>query len=148
MTSRRFVFAFFLVLALNTAVFAGRTHKEENFEGTYTCMVCDLLGQEGLKSQCEDLGHQHGLRLDNGKYIHFLKNDHSFDLIAGGGRHDVRLSINGTYYPEARMVNVDHYTIDGITTAWCGNHSRMDKCNWEAKHKENKDKKSGGLSKN
>jgi hypothetical protein len=117
----------------------------KTFKGTWTCLACDLKGLDGsVRAQCEDLGHKHCLRLDNGNYVFFLENDHSLDLIKGGGRHNTRMSVTGKYFPKAHVLDVQSYVIDDITTAWCPVHQKMDMCS-DAKHASQED--AGGENK-
>jgi hypothetical protein len=121
----------FLVVAM--AVFAvvasaARGKNLTTYKGTLTCLACDLKKGVGLNSECEVYGHRHSLRLDNGKYIYFLENDHSEALVKGGGRHDTRIQVTGVYDPNSHTIDVESYVIDGIKTSWCDEHSRMDMC--------------------
>ncbi len=133
-----------ILLAMGASVFAGEKGLTKEFTGTWTCLACDLKKLDGVRAQCEDFGHKHCLRLSDGRYIQFLENDHSIDLIKGGGRHDVELTVRGIYNSKARVIDVESYTIDGVTTTWCAEHGRMDQCSWQAKHQgEKKNSKSG-----
>jgi len=96
--------------------------------GTLTCLACDLRHYEGLNAQCEVFGHRHSIRLKNGDYIYFLENDHSTDLIKGGGRHNAQIEVTGFYDKKSHTIDVQSYVIDGIRTEWCADHERMDMC--------------------
>ena len=116
-----------LLLLLTAAAAAQQKSEQKILTGTWTCLNCDLKGLDGSsRTQCEDLGHRHCLRLDNGKYVFFLDNDHAAALIKGGGRHDVRMTVKGIYYPDAHTIAVQSYVIDGRTTSWSEEHQRME----------------------
>jgi len=134
MTRKSIILAIMALLALGAAASADKKAEMKTFTGTWTCLACDLKQYEGLRAQCEDFGHKHCLRLDNGRYIQFLENDHSIDLVKGGGRHEAKISVRGLYDKDSRTMDIESYTIDGMTTAWCDQHHRMDMCAWQAKH--------------
>jgi hypothetical protein len=118
-----------MLFLLTVVAFAQQKTEHKTFTGTWTCLACDMKGHDGsVRAQCEELGHRHCLRLDNGDYVFFLENDHSLELIKGGGRHEARVTVKGTYFKKARTIDVQSYTIDGRNTAWCPEHSRMDLC--------------------
>jgi len=123
--------ALFLLLAfvsLGVTASAGNNAKVKTFEGTLTCLACDMKNLDGANAQCEAFGHRHSLRLDNGNYIYFIENDHSEALIKGGGRHNTRAKVTGIYNKKAHALDVQTYEIDGLTTAWCDVHGTMDMC--------------------
>ena len=127
MIHRKIQFSLLLVLALCAVAFAQQLGEKRALTGTWTCLSCDLKGLDGSDhKQCEDAGHKHCLKLDNGNYVFFLENDRSADIIKGGRKHDVRITVEGTYYPKAHTIDVQSYTIDGRKTAWCDTHHRMD----------------------
>jgi len=116
-----------MLLLFATVALAQPKTEQRTFTGTWTCLNCDLAGLDGsVRTQCEDLGHRHCLRLDNGKYLFFLDNDHATALIKGGGRHETRITVKGTYYPDAHTVDVQSYVIDGKTTSWNAEHKQME----------------------
>jgi hypothetical protein len=127
----------FVLFALSLSVFAQQAQQtstqpkqqgeQRTFTGTWTCLACDLKGLEGsAAAECEQLGHKHSLRLSNGKYIYFIENERSADLLKGGRVHNVKITVKGTYYPNAHAIDVESYIIDGKKTAWCTQHQRMD----------------------
>jgi hypothetical protein len=119
-----------MLLLFSAVAIAQQKTEQKTFTGTWTCLNCDLAGLDGsVRTQCEDLGHRHCLRLDNGKYLFFLDNDHAAALIKGGGRHETLMTVKGTYYPGAHTIDVQSYVIDGKTSSWCAEHKRMDLCN-------------------
>jgi hypothetical protein len=113
--------------------------QRKTLEGKLTCLACDLKGLAGVNAQCETFGHRHSLRLDNGEYVYFLENDHSENLIKGGGRHDAQVKVTGIYNKKSHTIDIESYEIDGLTTAWCDGHKQMDMCGCE-KAKELNDK--------
>jgi hypothetical protein len=121
-----------LVMLLLFAAIATAQQKSEikTFTGTWTCLNCSLAGLVNRPTaECEDLGHRHCLRLDNGKFLFFLDNDRAKALIQGGGRPEMKMSVTGIYYPNANTIDVHTYVIDGKTTSWCAEHTQMDLCN-------------------
>lgn len=143
MIRKSLFFGAVVLLAMSAGIFAAERGQKKEFTGTWTCLACDLKKFDGVRAQCEDFGHKHCLRLNDGRYIQFLENDHSIDLIKGGGRHEVQLTVRGIYDSKSHTIDVEDYTIDGVTTTWCSDHNRMDHCAWQAKHqKEKKDNES------
>jgi hypothetical protein len=129
MTNHVTLKAILLFFVLTVAAFAQQKTEQKTFTGTWTCLACDMKGLDGsVRAQCEELGHRHCLRLDNGDYVFFLDNDHSHELIMGGGRHEARVTVTGTYFKKAHTIDIQSYTIDGITSAWCPEHGSMDHC--------------------
>ncbi|TFH63923.1 MAG: hypothetical protein E4G91_07395 [Candidatus Zixiibacteriota bacterium] len=129
-----------LMLLLFAAVAVAQQKTEQKtFTGTWTCLACDMKGLDGsVRAQCEELGHRHSLRLDNGNYVFFLDNDHSQELINGGGRHQARVTVKGIYFKKAQTIDVQSYVIDGKTSSWCAEHQRMDLCNDPASNRVEK----------
>jgi hypothetical protein len=122
------VFSVLAIAALSGAASANSQKNVKTFTGTHTCLACDLKKLEGTNSECEAYGHKHCLRLDNGKYINFLENDHSEALIKGGGRHNTRITVTGIYDSKSHTMDIHNYVIDGIKTVWCEKHHQMDIC--------------------
>jgi len=122
--------AIVLAVVLMTAltVTATTSSKVRTFTGTYTCLVCDLQKSEGAHGQCDQFGHTYCLRLDNGRYIMFLHNDHAEDLVKGGGRTNFRMTVTGIYDMQSHTIDVQNYVIDGVKSTWCAEHKRMDNC--------------------
>ncbi len=115
-----------LVLAVGSAVLGQTINKVRTFKGTYTCIACDFKKTNGAHSQCDIYGHSFGLRLSDGSCVHFLRNDHSVDLLKGGGRSDFEITVSGVYDRNARTIDVQKYSIDGIETAWSPDHQKME----------------------
>jgi hypothetical protein len=116
-----------MLLLFAAVAVAQQKAEQRTFTGTWTCLNCDLAGRDGSsRTQCEDLGHRHCLRLGSGKYLFFLDNDHATALIKGGGRHETLMTVKGTYYPNANTIAVQSYIIDGKTTSWNEEHQRME----------------------
>ena len=116
------------IAALSVAASAASQKNVKTFTGTLTCLACDLKKLEGINSECEVYGHRHSLRLDNGKYINFLENDHSEALLKGGGRHNTKVQVTGVYDSKSHTIDINSYVIDGINTVWCEKHGQMDTC--------------------
>ncbi len=122
---------FLVILAI--AAFAGDKSSDSGkklrtYKGTWTCLACDLKKLNDDNAQCEVFGHKHALRLADGKYVNFLENDHSVELIKGGGRHQTQIEVTGYFDSNSRTLDVVKYEIDGMVTEWCPEHSRMDLC--------------------
>jgi hypothetical protein len=132
-----------MLLLFAAAAVAQQKGEPRTFNGTWTCLNCSLAGLVNRPpAECEDLGHRHCLRLDSGKYLFFLDNDRGKALVQGGGRHDVKMTVKGTYYPAAHTIDVQSYVIDGITTSWNEEHQKMEMQNDPtAKRVENNESK-------
>ena len=128
MIRRIAVFLVLAITALSVAASAASQKNTKTFTGTLTCLACDLKKLEGTNSECEAYGHRHSLRLDNGKYVNFLENDHSEALLKGGGRHNTRIQVTGIYDSKSHTIDVHDYVIDNIQTVWCEKHGQMDIC--------------------
>jgi hypothetical protein len=99
--------------------------------GTWTCPICDQKKLEGKQAECEALGHEHALKLDDGTWVRFMETEKSGALIHGGGRHTARMKVCGFLDPNATTVDVECYEIDEKWTSWCPVHGRMDLCRGE-----------------
>jgi hypothetical protein len=124
-----FALAGLLVLSAHAAEAGKKEWK--TFNGTWSCPICDAKHLLGIQTECEALGHIHALKLDNGKFVQFVKNERSEALIAGGGRHRTRIEICGFYDQAANTLDIECYKIDGKWTSWCSEHHRMDMCRWD-----------------
>lgn len=133
MTRLRAIVALAIALIACSSVLAHPPRTTHTFVGTYLCISCDLKKTDGLNAQCETFGHRHGIKLSSGRYIYLLENDHSVDLIKGGGRENFPIQVTGFYDGFARTLDVQKYKIDGIESTWCQEHHRMDPC---ASHKQ------------
>ena len=134
------VFAF---LAMNTAAFAGEGHahaKKEKAEkavaaeyaGTLVCLGCSLKG-EGANAECGDYGHTHALKTADGKYLTFLPNKFSSNLLAGEKFHNKEVAVHGVYYANANQLDVETYSVGGQKHGWCDHCSAMDGCAFSMK---------------
>ncbi len=116
-----------MLLLFAAVAVAQQKGEQRTFTGTWTCLNCSLAGLVNRpQAECEDLGHRHCLHLDNGKFLFFLDNNRGKDLIQGGGRRDVKMTVKGTFYPAAQTIDVQSYVIDGITTSWNEEHQKME----------------------
>ena len=82
----------------------------------------------GEKAECEDLGHKHALKLDDGTYIAFVENARSEALVVGGGRYNTRIEVCGLYDSSTHVIDLESFEIDGIWSTWCDSDGRMDMC--------------------
>jgi hypothetical protein len=134
-----------VLLTAGTFGVAGAAGKDlKVFKGRWTCPICEAKGLKGEKAECEDLGHKHALRLDDGTIITFVENERSEALVKGGDRHWLRIEVCGLYDPAAKALDVDSYQIDGIWTTWCDVHDRMDMCRSGASGQVNEGTKKDG----
>ena len=115
-----------LILLVGSAALGQTNTMPRTFTGTYTCIACDLKKTAGAHCQCDIYGHDYGIKLTDGTYIHFLPNDHSVDLVKGGGRTDFQITVTGIYDRSAHTIDVQKYTIDGVETVWSQEHNRME----------------------
>lgn len=129
------IFAF---MATSAVLFAGddteaeKTTKVETatpgeYSGTLVCLGCSLKS-EGAKAQCSDFGHTHALKTDDGKYLTFLPNKFSSDLLAGEEFHNKAVAVHGVYYANANQLDVETYSVDGKSYGWCDHCTDMDGC--------------------
>jgi hypothetical protein len=105
-----------------------KTGKQADFEGTLVCLGCDLKQAEGARAACKAYGHKHALKTDDGKYVNFLENRYSEDLLKGEKYHNQKMKVSGVYYAGAKTLDVKSFQVDGKTKAWCGHCKAMDGC--------------------
>jgi hypothetical protein len=123
----RTIFVLFaLVAVIGSSVLGQSTDRLRTFTGTYTCIDCNLTKTIGAHSQCDIYGHNYGIKLSDGTFLHLLRNDHSAELVKGGGRSNFTISITGIYDRKARTIDVQKYSIDGVETAWSQETHRME----------------------
>ena len=128
MLRKTFLTAFVFLFSMSLVAMAGDKPIARSFRGTLSCMGCDLKKSDGAHAQCKTLGHKHALKLADGSFISFLENDHSTDLIKGGEWHNQEVEVDGIYYGNANVVDVEFYKIKHDTFGWCESHETMDKC--------------------
>ncbi len=102
--------------------------KHASFEGKLVCLGCDLKKTEGARAACSVYGHKHTLKTEDGKYINFLENDFSKDLIKGEKYHDKDIEIHGVYHDKANVFDVETFAVDGKKMGWCDRCKSMDTC--------------------
>ena len=127
MTRSQFVTTVALVLVVGSTVLGQTNNRPRTFTGTYTCIACELHKTMGTHCQCDTFGHDFGLKRTDGTFIHFLRNDHSVELVNGGGRTDFPISVTGIYDRSAHTIDVQKYSIDGVETTWSQEHNTMEK---------------------
>jgi len=110
-------------------------NKVENatFKGTLVCLGCELSKAEGAHAACSVYGHRHVLKTADGKYISFLENKFSEELIKGKQYHGKTVEVHGTYYPQANVFDLETFTVDGKQKGWCDMHKQMDSCPFKSK---------------
>ena len=128
MFRKAFLTAFVFLFAMSLAAMAGEKGVSKSFKGTLSCMGCDLKKFMGANAQCKIFGHKHALKLADSSFISFLENDHSTDLIKGEDWHNQEVEVNGTYYENANVIDVEDFKIKDGTYGWCKTHEAMDKC--------------------
>ena len=122
-----------VLLVTSVMVFGGehkaaRMGKRADFEGTLVCLGCDLKQAEGARAACKVYGHKHALKTEDGKYVNFLENQYSEDLLKGEKYHNQKMKVSGVYYADANTLDVKSFQVDGKTKAWCGHCKAMDGC--------------------
>ncbi len=122
------LFSVAVLLVVTVSALAGSKGEHKAFKGTLSCLGCDLKKSEGALSQCKIYGHKHAIRLEDGKYISFLENDKSADLIKGDKWHGQDVEVHGTYYKDANVIDVDSFKFGDKSYGWCEAHGAMDMC--------------------
>ena len=107
---------------------AVKAGKEAVFEGTLVCLGCDLKKAEGARAACSVYGHEYALKTEDGRYINFLENQYSEDLLKGKKYHNQKMKVSGVYYADANILDVKAFEVDGKTMAWCNHCKAMDGC--------------------
>ena len=128
------------LLAVALTGVAGEVADEQkpikaSFKGKLVCAGCDLKKAEGARAACSVYGHNHVLKKTDGTFISFLENDYSKDLIDGEKYHNKDISVSGVYYPNANLLDVGTFTVDGQQKGWCGHCKAMDGCPFKDKGK-------------
>ena len=85
--------------------------------GTNVCVGCSLKKEKGAGAQCKVYGHKHSLKVSKatdedgnelsdmtGWLLFYLETDKSTELI--NGHHKEELVIEGTIYPDERVLEV------------------------------------------
>ncbi|MCP4580563.1 MAG: hypothetical protein GY839_03020 [candidate division Zixibacteria bacterium] len=121
--------AVLLIIGAVTALAGDKTEaKHADFEGTLVCLGCDLKNAEDARSACSVFGHTHALKTDDGKYINFLENQYSTDLLDGGKYHNKDVKVHGIYHASANLLDVETFSVDGKSKNWCSHCKTMDSC--------------------
>ncbi len=107
--------------------------KHASFEGKLVCLGCDLNKTEGARADCSVFGHKHVLKTMEGKYISFLENDYSKDLINGKKYHNENITVTGVYHDNANMLDVETFTVGDKKMGWCDHCKAMDGCPFKDK---------------
>jgi len=122
------VFVIVLPLLAVTTQSSGRP-AETVIEGKLVCMACELKAGEGARAACGEYGHEYGLKTAAGKYLGFLENRYSKDLMAGEKYLDKTIVVHGHHHLAANLIDVESFEIDGKKISWCGQCRAMDGCN-------------------
>jgi hypothetical protein len=97
-------------------------------EGTLVCPSCELKKTEGADAACKIYGHRFALKTKDGRYINFLENKYSEDLIKGDKYHGQDIKVHGNYYANANLLEVKSFEVNGKNLTWCDHHEAMDAC--------------------
>ncbi len=122
-----------MLLIAAASVLGQTANRTRTITGTYTCIACEMQKAFAMHAQCDTFGHDYGVKLTDGTFIRFLRNDHSVDLVKGGGRTDFKITVTGLYDRGARTIDVQKYVIDGVETVWSLEKQKMER---GATHKE------------
>ncbi len=122
-----------IMLIIGVTALAGEKAVEPkgdhaSFDGTLVCLGCDLKKAEGARAACSAYGHNHVLKTKDGKYISFLENDFSKDLIEGKKYDNKNIKVTGIFHKNANMLDVETFTVDDKKMGWCSHCSAMDNC--------------------
>lgn len=101
---------------------------EKSFTGTLVCEACDLKASMGARSACKVYGHNHAIKIGEGKYVNFLENKYSIDLIKGEKFANKEITVSGIYYPTANILDVEKVAAGDQKLSWCEHHNAMDGC--------------------
>ena len=102
--------------------------KQANFEGKLVCMGCDLKRADGASAACSAYGHKHAVKTSVGRYINFLENKQSEDLVSGEKYHNKHVKVQGVFYANANQLEVKTFEVDGKSMNWCDHCKGMDAC--------------------
>jgi len=102
--------------------------RQANFEGKLVCMGCDLKKAGGAGAACSAYGHKHAVKTADGRYINFLENKQSEDLISGEKYHNKHVKVQGVFYANANQLEVKTFEVDGKSINWCDHCKGMDAC--------------------
>lgn len=97
-------------------------------EGTLVCLGCDLKEMDGARANCDIFGHRHALKTADNRYVSFLENKYSKDLIKGCRYHNQAIQVSGKYYAGASLMDVESFTFEGKKMGWCDHCQAMDHC--------------------
>lgn len=125
----------FVVLALMLAmpVLAGEdnsqnTIKALDYKGTLVCQGCSLKKADGARAACSEYGHTHALKTEDNKFVSFLANQYSADLLQGEKYHNQKMTVHGRYFAKANVLDVEWFEVEGKKKSWCGQCKGMDGC--------------------
>lgn len=122
-----------LVLMLAMPIMAGNYESKKatealDYEGTLVCQACSLKKADGARAACSEYGHTHALKTKDDKFVSFLENQYSADLLKGEKYHNKKITVHGRYFANANVLDVEWFEVDGKKKAWCGHCESMDSC--------------------
>ena len=95
--------------------------------GTMVCVDCSLKG-EGARAECKVNGCNHAIKTEDGKFISLMKNKYSTDLLSNEAYSKKKVTVAGTYFANANVLDVESFSVDGKKKSWCDHCSAMDGC--------------------
>lgn len=101
---------------------------EKTFTGTLVCEDCDLKASMGARSACKVYGHHFALKIGEGKYVNFLENKYSEDLLKGEKFANKEITVTGHFYPTANVLDIEKIQAGDQKLSWCDHHNAMDGC--------------------
>jgi len=101
---------------------------EVTMKGQLVCLGCSLK-TDGAHAACSEFGCSHALKTSEGKYISFLQNKFSKNLMAGHDAHNKDVEVTGVFFANANVLDVTSYKVEeGKTISWCDGCKSMDAC--------------------
>ena len=121
-----------LVSMLAMPVLAGNDDSQKiveavDYKGTLVCQGCSLKA-DGARAACSEYGHKHALKTEDEKYVNFLENQYSADLLQGEKYHNKKMTVHGRYFAKANVLDVEWFEVEGKKKSWCGHCKSMDSC--------------------
>jgi hypothetical protein len=133
MISKLFGLVLALVVVIILPIVAANTHAsskavDKTLDGKLVCLGCDLKKSGGARTDCKTYGHDHVLKTEDGRYISFLENQYSTDLIKGEKYHNKDIVVQGKFHANANLMDVESFKVDGQKKTWCNHCKAMDGC--------------------
>ena len=124
-----FAVAIIIILPLLAATSLTANKAEDTtITGKIVCLACELKGSDGARADCALYGHREVLKALDGRYVYFLENRYSEDLLKGKKYHDKDVVVHGRYFSAGNLVDVKSFEVDGREYSWCAQCRDMDSC--------------------